>query len=143
MGFFTGRTGSLVFNGKPVAKIRDWSLETTVELISTNTIDSGVNTFVPGTKGATGSATLLYYKLESGESSSLTEFTSLLSKIMKTSSITTSDRVFLELNVGGDNSDDIKFNAYITSASLSVSTGELSVVPINFTVDGEFTEVIS
>jgi len=143
MGFFTGRTGSLVFNGKPVAKIRDWSLETTVELISTNTIDSGVNTFVPGSKGATGSATLLYYKLESGESSSLTEFTSLLSKIMKTSSITTSDRVFLELNVGGDNSDDIKFNAYITSASLSVSTGELSVVPINFTVDGEFTEVIS
>tara|TARA_B100001094_G_C18142171_1_gene778539 strand:- start:1181 stop:1612 length:432 start_codon:yes stop_codon:yes gene_type:complete len=143
MGFFTGRTGSLVFNGKPVAKIRDWSLETTVELISTNTIDSGVNTFVPGSKGATGSATLLYYKLESGESSSFTEFTALLAKIMKTSAITVSDRVFLELNVGGDNSDDIKFNAYITSASLSVSTGELSVVPINFTVDGEFTEVIS
>ena len=87
MGFFTGRTGSLVFNGKPVAKIRDWSLETTVELISTNTIDSGVNTFVPGSKGATGSATLLYYKLESGESSSLTEFTSLLSKIMKTTGV--------------------------------------------------------
>ena len=143
MGFFTGRTGSLVFNGKPVANIRDWSLETTVELISTNTIDSGVNTFVPGSKGATGSATLLYYKLESGESSSFTEFTALLAKIMKTSAITVSDRVFLELNEGGGNSDDIKFNAYITSASLSVSTGELSVVPINFTVDGEFTEVIS
>ncbi len=143
MGFFTGRTGSLVFSGKPVAKIRDWSLETTVELISTNTIDSGVNTFVPGSKGATGSATLLYYKLESGESSSFTEFTALLAKIMKTSAITASDRVFLELNVGGNSSDDIKFNAYITSASLSVSTGELSVVPINFTVDGEFTEVIS
>ena len=143
MGFFTGGTGSVVFNGKPVAKIRDWSLETTVELISTNTIDSGVNTFVPGSKGATGSATLLYYKLESGESSSLTEFTALLAKIMKTSVITTSDRVSLELNVGGGSADDIKFNAYITSASVSVSTGELSVVPINFTVDGEFTEVIS
>tara|TARA_R100000734_G_C3318812_1_gene113467 strand:- start:1576 stop:2007 length:432 start_codon:yes stop_codon:yes gene_type:complete len=143
MGFFTGRTGSVVFNGKPVAKIRDWSLETTVELISTNTIDSGVNTFVPGSKGATGSATLLYYKLESGESTSLTEFTALLAKIMKTSVITTSDRVSLELNVGGGSADDIKFNAYITSASVSVSTGELSVVPINFTVDGEFTEVIS
>tara|TARA_B100000902_G_scaffold244222_1_gene231203 strand:+ start:385 stop:816 length:432 start_codon:yes stop_codon:yes gene_type:complete len=143
MGFFTGRTGSVVFNGKPVAKIRDWSLETTVELISTNTIDSGVNTFVPGSKGATGSATLLYYKLESGESSSLTEFTALLAKIMKTSVITTSDRVSLELNVGGGSADDIKFNAYITSASVSVSTGELSVVPINFTVDGEFDEVVS
>lgn len=143
MAFYTGRSGSLVFGGKPVAKIRDWSLETTVELLSTNTIESGVNTFVPGVKGATGSATLVYYKLESGESASLTEFTALLSKIMKTSAVTTSDRVALELNVGGANDDDIKFNAYITSASVSVSTGELSVVPINFTVDGEFTEVIS
>ena len=145
MGFFTGRTGSLVFNGKPVAKIRDWSLETTVELLSTNTIDSGVNTFVPGVKGATGSATLMYYKLESGESANYTEFTELLAKIMKSGdgSITTSDRVALELNVGAGSSDDIKFNAYITSASVSVSTGELSVVPINFTVDGDFTEVIS
>ncbi len=143
MAFFTGRTGSLVFGGKPVAKIRDWSLETTVELLSTNTIDSGVNTFVPGVKGATGSATLMYYKLESGESASLTQFTALLSKVMKTSSVTTADKVFLELNVGAGSTDDIKFNAYITSASVSVSTGELSVVPINFTVDGEFSEVIS
>tara|TARA_B100001093_G_scaffold115424_1_gene107802 strand:+ start:4453 stop:4902 length:450 start_codon:yes stop_codon:yes gene_type:complete len=149
MAFFTGRTGSLVFNNKPVAKIRDWSLETTVELLSTNTIDSGVNTFVPGVKGATGSATLMYYRLESGEGTSLTEFTELLSKIMKTSQVTTNDRVTIELNVAGgtasatSDNNDIKFSAYITSASLSVSTGELTVVPINFTVDGEFDRVIN
>ena len=143
MAFFTGRTGSLVFGGKPVAKIRDWSLDTTVELLSTNTIESTSNTFTPGVKGATGSATLMYYKLESGESASFTQFTALLSKIMKTGSIETSQRVFLELNVGAGVADDIKFNAYITSANVSVSTGELSVVPITFTVDGDFSEVIS
>ncbi len=143
MAFYTGRSGSLVFNGRPVAKIRDWSVETTVELLSTNTIDSTSNTFTPGVKGATGSATLMYYKLETGESSSFTQFTQLLSKIHKVGSIETSDRVFMELNVGAGSADDIKFNAYITSASISVSTGELSVVPINFTVDGDFTEVIS
>jgi hypothetical protein len=143
MAFFTGRSGSLVFNGKPVAKIRDWSVESTLELLSTNTIDSTSNTFTPGVKGATGSATLMYYRLESGESGSLTEFTALLSKIHKVGSIETSDRVSMELNVGAGDSDDIKFNAYITSASISVSTGELSVVPINFTVDGDFTEAIS
>lgn len=142
MAFFTGRTGSLVFNGKPVAKIRDWSLDTTVELLSTNTIDSTSNTFTPGVKGATGSATLMYYRLEDGESASYTQFTDLLSKIMKTGGIQTADRVLLELNVGGDDKDDIKFNAYITSANVSVSTGELSVVPITFTVDGDFTELI-
>ena len=143
MGFYTGRTGSLVFGGKPVAKIRDWSLDTTVELLSTNTIDSAVNTFTPGVKGATGSATLMYYKLEPGESTTFNQFTSLLSKVMKGGAIQTTDRVLLELNVGGDAADDIKFNAYITSAQVSVSTGELSVVPIQFTMDGDFTEVIA
>jgi hypothetical protein len=68
MGFYTGRTGSLTFDGKNVAKIRDWSVETTLELLPTNTIDSRVNTFTPGVKGATGSATLMYYRLEAGES---------------------------------------------------------------------------
>ena len=143
MGFFTGRSGSLVFNGKPVAKIRDWSVETTLELLSTNTIDSDVNTFTPGVKGATGSATLMYYKLEAGESATKTEFTQLLNKIMRLGRITENQRVFIELNVGGNADDDIKFDAYITSAQVSVSTGELSVVPIQFTMDGDFNQVIA
>ena len=143
MAFFTGRTGSLVVGGKRVAKIRDWSVDTTVELLSTNSIDSTVNTFTPGVKGATGSATLIYYRLESGESTNFEQFTTLLSKVMKGGAITESDKVLLELNVGGDNKDDLKFNAYITNAQISVSTGELSVVPIQFTMDGDFAEVIT
>jgi len=143
VAFYTGRSGSLVYANKPVAKIRDWSLDTTVELLSTNTIDSAVNTFTPGTKGATGSATLMYYRLQSGEAASFTQFTALLARIMKGGAITEADRVFLELNVGGGGSDDIKFYAYITNAQVSVSTGELSVVPIQFTMDGDFSEVIA
>ena len=147
MGFYTGRTGSLEIDGKPVAKIRDWSLETTVELLSTNTIDSTFNTFTPGIKGATGSATLIYYRLEPGESASYNEFTKILTKVMKTGAIEPSDRVVLELNVGLSTNavtegDDIKFYAYITSAQVSVSTGELSTVPIQFTMDGDFIETI-
>ena len=143
MGFYTGRSGSLVFNSKPVAKIRDWSVETTLELLPTNSIDSTVNTFTPGVKGATGSATLMYYKLEAGEGATKTEFTELLNKIMRLGGIGENQRVFLELNVGGGAADDIKFDAYITSAQVSVSTGELSVVPIQFTMDGDFNQVVS
>jgi len=142
MGFYTGRTGSLVYDSKPVAKIRDWSLDTTVELLSTNTIDSAVNTFTPGIKGATGSATLMYYRLESGESASFTQFTALLGKIMKGGAVTESDRVLLQLNVGGGTADNVEFNAYITSAQVTASTGELSVVPIQFTMHGDFTDII-
>lgn len=143
MGFYTGRSGSLTYDGKPVAKIRDWSLETTVELLSTNSIDSVVNTYTPGVKSATGSATLIYYRLEPGESASKTQFTSLLQQVMRGGAITESQRVFLQLNVGGGAADDIKLYAYITNAQISVSTGELSVVPIQFTMDGDFVEVIT
>ena len=143
MGFFTGRTGSLVYNAKPVAKIRDWSIETSVELLSTNAIDSVVNTYTPGVKSASGSATLIYYRLEGNDSQSKTQFTALVSQIMRGGQITESNRVFLELNVGGDEADDIKFYAYITSAQISVSTGELSVVPIQFTMDGDFVDVVT
>ena len=138
MGFYTGRSGSLVVDGKPVAKIRDWSLETTVELLNTNTVDSTSNTFTPGIKGATGSATLMYYRLEAGESVAYTEFTALLSKIHKIGAITESDRVLMQLRTSTNANDDIQFYAYITSAQLGVSTGELSSVPIQFTVDGDF-----
>jgi hypothetical protein len=62
---------------------------------------------------------------------------------MKGGAATESDRVFLELNVGGGAADDIKFNAYITGAQVSVSTGELSTVPIQFTMDGDFVEVVT
>ena len=145
MGFYTGRTGTLKVNSSEIAKIRDWSLETTVELLSTNTIDSAVNTFTPGVKGATGSATLMYYRLEAGNPSDTNKvsFTAMLSKIMKGGAVTEADKVLLELNVGGAEVDDIKFNAYITSAQVSVSTGELSVVPIQFTMDKDFLEVVS
>jgi hypothetical protein len=142
MGFYTGRTGKLEFwDGavyKPVAKIRDWSLETSVELLSTTVVDSTASSYTPGLKSASGSATLLYYRLEVDESVTLSQFTVLLSKIQKVGAITEADRVKLKLRVGTESADDIEFFAYITSAQIGVSTGELVVVPIQFSVDGDF-----
>ena len=137
MTLYTGRNGSMKVGSTFVEKVRDWSLETTVELLSTNTIDSGVNTFVPGIKGATGSATLLYYQAGS------TNFKDILSKILKTSEIDIQDKVQLTLLVDKAGNNSIRFDAYITSATVAVSSGELTVVPFNFTVDGEFKEVIA
>lgn len=165
MGFFTGRTGALYledpFSSTVTAytpksdgttkavKLRDWSLETTLELLETTSADTAVKSYTPGSVSATGSATVLYYRQESGEGG--LQFDKFLNKIMKTKAtgVTSSDRVGIILRVGettnsavaGDNKDDIAFNAYITNASLQVSTGELSSVAIQFTVDGPFLEI--
>lgn len=150
-GFYTGRTGSILIAGKKVAKIRNWSLESTMELLSTNSIDSKYNTFTPGVMSATGSATLLLYRLDGENSNSNTDAFNVLldSQLMnKNNSGATESNALLtfDLNAGGTsatNSDDIKFKGYITSASMAVATGELSTVSINFTVDGDFTQVFA
>jgi hypothetical protein len=159
MAYFTGRTGALYLTAagtgdpNPVGsekayKLRDWKLDTTVEMLETTTVDTAVKEYTPGVSSASGSATLLYYRSEVGETG--VQFDQFLNKVMKTTTagMTETDRVGMILRVGntptgGDNKDDIAFNAWITGASLSVSTGELSSVSLQFSVDGPFREVIN
>lgn len=122
-------------------KVRDWSLDTTVELLSTTVLGEHANTFHPGLKGATGSATLLYYKKETGDTGP--EFTELLNRVQFVGPVTPAKDITLILNVGTGAFDDIKFTAYITSANISVSTTELTTVAFNFTVNGDFQEIIN
>ena len=157
MGFYTGRTGKLFlvpnFNNEPIAsqsvlKIRDWSLETSLELLETTTIDTAVKTYTPGMVSSTGSATVMYYRTEAGDVG--VQFEQLLNKVMKTTTagVTESDRVGMVLRVGAqpgagaDIKDDIAFNAYITTAGITVGTGELTSVSLSFTVDGPFVELV-
>jgi len=164
-GFYTGRTGALFlqtggFTAAPnpaadntdlkILKLRDWSLETTLELLETTTIDTAVKSYTAGSVSATGSATVLYYRKASTTDPGL-QFTSLLNPIMKTAStgvIDTTDKVGIVLRAGTqggtapDIKDDIAFNAFITNASIQVSTGELTSVGIQFTVDGAFFEIV-
>ena len=162
MAFYTGRTGALFLtaaasgeyspnNTEQALKLRDWSLETSLELLETTTVDTAVKSYTPGAVSSTGSATVLYYRREGTTSTEPgVQFDQFLSRIMKTSTagVTESDRVGIVLRVGNtpgvgqDFKDDIIFNAYITSASMQVSTGELSSVAIQFTVDGPFRELI-
>jgi hypothetical protein len=159
MGFYTGRSGKLFLSSilttapnpseaQSVLKIRDWSLETTLELLETTTIDTAVKRYTPGMVSSTGSATVMYYRTEAGDVG--VQFDQLLSKVMKTSNdgVSESDRVGMVLRAGAqpgagvDVKDDIAFNAYITSAGITVGTGELTSVSLQFTVDGAFLETV-
>lgn len=162
MAFYTGRTGALFMGSDGSAgvafgshqqalKLRDWSLETSLELLETTTVDTAVKSYTPGAVSSTGSATILYYRREGTTSTEPgIQFDQFLNKIMKTSTagVTESDRVMIALRAGTqpgsgvDIKDDVRFFAYITNASIQVSTGELTSVGIQFTVDGPFEETI-
>jgi hypothetical protein len=159
MGFYTGRSGRMYItpilaagptpaDNQSVLKIRDWSIETSLELLETTTIDTAVKKYTPGMVSSTGSATVMYYRVESGDVG--VQFEQLLNKVMKTTNVgvTESDRVGMVLRAGSqpglgvDIKDDIAFNAYITNAGITVGTGELSSVSLQFTVDGPFIELV-
>jgi len=159
VGFYTGRSGKLFLTSilttaptpaanQSVLKIRDWSIETSLELLETTTIDTAVKTYTPGMVSSTGSATVMYYRSEAGDVG--VQFEQLLNKVMKTSTagVTESDRVGMILRAGAqpgagvDIKDDIAFNAYITNAGITVGTGELTSVSLSFTVDGPFVELV-
>lgn len=159
MGFYTGRSGKIFLYddgtidpvpsaATAVLKIRDWSIETSLELLETTTIDTAVKSYTPGMVSSTGSATVMYYRKEGADVG--VQFDQLLNKIMKTNplGVSTTDRVGLSLRAGTqagagtDIKDDISFNAYITSAGITVGTGELTSVAIQFTVDGPFLEIV-
>lgn len=167
MGYYSGRSGRLMFgdypswdpsenpnwaNNEQILKLRDWSIETSLDLLETTTLESAVKAFTPGMMSATGSATMLYYRRVGSTSTEPgTQFDQILRRIMKTTiaGVTAADRVLLGLRVNdstagavsADSVDDIAVNAWITSASLQVSTGELTSISINFTVDGQFVEI--
>jgi hypothetical protein len=78
MGFYTGRSGKLYLSSalsaaptpadnRSVLKIRDWSIETSLELLETTTIDTAVKSYTPGMVSSTGSATVMYYRVEAGD----------------------------------------------------------------------------
>jgi hypothetical protein len=161
MAFYTGRTGALYLvsagtgdvtplDTERALKLRDWSLDTTLELLETTTLDTAIKTYTPGVVSSTGSATVLYYRREGSFGSEPgVQFDEFTKKVMKSSTagVTEADRVGIVLRAGAtgngtDIKDDIAFNAYLTSVSIRVTTSELTSVAIQFTVDGPFRELI-
>lgn len=133
MPFYTGRSGKLKLNGTEIVKVRDWSLDTGVETLETTTLGDTARTYVHGLFSATGSANLSYY---TGTSNGVV---SLLSRIAKTGEISENDKVELTFEVGAD--QYFTANAIINSASVAVSTDELTTASFQFTIDGPLTTV--
>jgi len=133
---YTGRDGVLQVAGTTVAKVSSFSVQANLETIETTTLSENIRSYVPGIVGYTGSCSLLYYKEDSGTINT----TSLLSALVKTGSagVTSSDTVDLTFRwVDGADINDIKINAYVSSATMGAATADLVRAEISFIGTGE------
>ena len=142
MGFFSGRHGSLIYLDKPVAKVRDWTLDYSGELLETTKVSDFAPTYIPGRKSAEGSATLLWYRLDYREQQVLTQFDALIRKLVHTGTPSAADQIKLSLAVGQGPEDVLTLNAYLTSASMGSTSGDVSSVRVAFRMTGDLVGAI-
>ena len=137
---YTGRDGVMQLAGTTLAKVVNFSLSANLETLETTTLNENIRSYTPGISGYTGSATLLYYKDDDGDINT----TDLLNKLYKTGTtgVSSSDTVELTFRwVDGADNNDIKLTAYITSASIGASTGDIVRADISFQGTGALSTV--
>jgi hypothetical protein len=137
---YTGRDGVMQLAGTTLAKVVSFSLQANLETLETTTLSENIRSYTPGISGYSGSATLLYYK----DNSNNINTTDLLNKLYKTGTagVSSSDTVELTFRwVDGADNNDIKLTAYITSASIGASTGDIVRAEISFQGTGALSTV--
>jgi len=137
---YSGRDGVMQLAGTNLAKVVNFSLQANLETLETTTLSENIRSYTPGIAGYSGSATLLYYK----EDNNNINTTNLLNKLYKTGTagVSSSDTVELTFRwVDGADRNDIKLTAYITSASIGASTGEIVQAQISFQGTGALSTV--
>lgn len=128
MAVYSGKDGVIVFNNNLQTRVRNWSVQTNVDMLETTDLGASERNYIAGLKSATGSATIMYHddnnNLSTILSSSITAGTPYPAR--------------LEFRWGAKNLD---FNAYINSVSITCSTGEIMTADISFTMTGDYLTV--
>lgn len=133
---YTGRDGRLLLGSNTLVKVTSWTLQSDLETLETTTMGDAQRSYVPGVQGFSGTAKLLYYIDTDGTNDAST----LLRSIVKTTGVTTNNAVTLTLRLADDASNnDVVLTAYITSASIGASVGEVVSTDISFQATGALT----
>tara|TARA_R100001460_G_scaffold18976_1_gene39896 strand:- start:141 stop:650 length:510 start_codon:yes stop_codon:yes gene_type:complete len=162
MAVFTGATGKLFLNdttdnsapGTEIAKVQNWSVSSSVSLISNKTLGDTDDTFVPIGRSTTGSCRILYYQEVLGTPNANDSASTFLNKVFKPrsadsgfgsgASLDQNDadsnlknfRLRLHVNDGTTSGKFIDMRVFITNISLSMSVGDIVAADIQFQCQG-------
>jgi len=129
MSYYSGKDGTLTYNGTLVAKVSNWSVSSTVDTLDTTVLTESDRSFVPGLRTISGSATVFYY-----DSSPVP----LLQRVVKTTAVSESDILVIKL---GWDTKFIQGSCILTSAELNCALGEVMQASIQFQFTGAPTGV--
>jgi hypothetical protein len=129
LAVLTGKNGALRWNGSTIGKVRSWSLSVNKDALETTTLGSYDRTYVTGLRGSTGTAELMY---DPNEGSAV----ALLNSIFGNDEAVTQSVQFVLDSAGGKT---LSCDAFLTSASPSVSVADIQTCSISFQISGQIS----
>ena len=126
MAVYSGKDGKLHWADKSATRVRNWTLQSTLDTLEVTDLGADSRSYVHGLKSATGSATLIYHDDDS----------TLVSIIHNT--ITTGEPGHAILDLMWGSHKQIKMSAYITSVNITCSVGEVMTADISFQMTGDY-----
>lgn len=124
MATYTGRDGSITFDGDTQTKVKNWSLEASMAVLDATELGDDTVNNVAGLKSYSGSATIMYHDDNQ-------RLARMLDNLIRKG-------VPSEANVRFDwGSKGIAFTAFITNATITCSVGEIMTAAVTFTNKGD------
>lgn len=150
MSYYTGSNGSLNLEGGEIAAVQNWSISTSVSLLSVRTLAETDDRFIASGRSTTGSCRVLYYQETPGQKGTNNAST-FLNKVIKQrdgsfNQGATLDQgnepnekrslLRLKLDDGSTNGRYIQLRIIITNVSMTMAVGEILAADITFQAHG-------
>lgn len=126
MAIYTGKDGSITFQGSLQARVRSWTVEGSLALVDVTTLDKDSVQNEAGLKSFSGTATIMYHDDDQ-------TLVALLDNLF-----TTGDPIKSAVRFSWGQKR-LQFNAFVTSATISTSIGEIITADVSFTAAGDLS----
>lgn len=125
MAVYSGKDGRVEWNNVTITRVRNWSLQSTFDTLETTDLGDDARVYVAGLKSATGAMTIFYHDDD-------TSLRTILDNVILTGTPTAAR---LELIYGPKR---IEMNAFINTAAITCSVGEVMSAELGFTMTGDY-----
>lgn len=147
MAFYSGKDGELWIDGKKAARVRGWSISSSVATLDTTSLEQTDRTVISGIRSTNGNCSLFYYEEGPGVTG---DCSTLLRKVIQAASSSDTGiapepknvRLRLRINDGTAGGRYIEGDCVITSASMTMAVGEVLVAEVAFEFNGAPTAVV-
>jgi hypothetical protein len=130
---YSGIDGRLLVNGNNVGKVRNWTINGSVDTLETTSLADFARDYSAGLQSYQGSATLFYYENDAG----VIEGAALYNDVFRTTRTPEDTKTELSLRfANGNKTRQVTFDCILNQVDVSASAGEVVEANINFTVCG-------